>query len=138
MSVRVGILNLLADLRRDREIGVLLITHDLASARYSTTSTLVMYAGRILEAGPTAELIASPQHPYTQLLVESVPRRGAAARPAAKHAPGDRPAGGPARPAGCPFATRCPFRMPQCDTTMPGVTWLGDGRWLRCHRYPPD
>ena len=137
MSVRVGILNLLADLRADREIGLLLITHDLASARYSTERTLVMYAGRILEAGPTAELIARPEHPYTRLLVESVPRR-AAARPPAERAARDRAADGRDRAAGCPFVSRCPVRMSQCETTMPGVTRLGDGRWLRCHRYPAD
>jgi len=136
MSVRVGILNLLADLRRDRGIGLLLITHDLASARYASSRTLVMYAGRILESGPTGELIASPRHPYTQLLVESVPRRTAAGAPAPR-SPRDRAAAIPGGPAGCPFAARCPSRMPVCETTMPGVSRLGDGRWLRCHLFGP-
>jgi peptide/nickel transport system ATP-binding protein len=136
VSVRVGILNLLGDLRRDRGIGLLLITHDLASARYSTSQTMVMYAGRILESGPTEELIASPRHPYTQLLVESVPRRGTV-RAAAERPVRDRAAGSTGRVAGCPFTARCPSRMPQCETTMPGVSWPSPGRWLRCHLYPP-
>jgi peptide/nickel transport system ATP-binding protein len=136
VSVRVGILNLLDDLRRDRGIGLLLITHDLASARYSTSQTLVMYAGRILESGPTAELIATPRHPYTQLLVESVPRRGTI-RTAGERPVRDRLAGSPGRAAGCPFAARCPSRMPECETSMPAVSWLSAGRWLRCHLYPP-
>jgi peptide/nickel transport system ATP-binding protein len=95
MSVRVGILNLLADLRADREIGLLLITHDLASARYSTERTLVMYAGRILEAGPTAELIAGPDPPPSA-------RHGTGRRTAGTARPGARSSAG-AR-SGCPSA----------------------------------
>jgi peptide/nickel transport system ATP-binding protein len=135
VSVRVGILNLLGDLRRDRRIGLLLITHDLASARYSTSQTLVMYAGRILESGPSTDLIASPRHPYTQLLVESVPRR-------AGEPPGPAPVAaarppGPLADTGCPFAPRCPQRLPQCASVMPGPEPAGPGRWVRCHLYGP-
>jgi peptide/nickel transport system ATP-binding protein len=132
VSVRVGILNLLGDLRAQRGIGLLLITHDLASARYSTSHTLVMYAGKILESGPSQELIAAPRHPYTQLLVSSVPRRTAATLDQPRP---ERRAAGPPSAAGCPFAARCPSRMPQCDTTMPGVQWLDAKRWVRCHLY---
>ncbi|HEY1618068.1 MAG TPA: ABC transporter ATP-binding protein [Streptosporangiaceae bacterium] len=132
VSVRVGILNLLGDLRRDRGIGMLLITHDLASARYSTDSVMVMYAGRILESGPSGDLITSPQHPYTRLLVSSVPRRSGA-RPAEAV----RQAGQGAAQAGCPFTARCPSRMTVCETTMPGVTQLAPGRFVRCHLHGP-
>jgi peptide/nickel transport system ATP-binding protein len=149
VSVRVGILNLLGGLREDRGIGLLLITHDLGSARYSTSHTLVMYAGHILESGPTRELIAAPQHPYTKLLVASAPRR-AGLRPVADGVPdrvparmtdgvaaGGRGAGQPAPVAGCPFAPRCPARLSQCATTMPGQQWLSASRWVRCHLYGP-
>ena len=148
VSVRVGILNLLGDLRRDRGIGLLLITHDLASARYSTSHTLVMYAGRIVESGPSQELIAAPRHPYARLLVGSVPRRagvhaapdppaaGSAASSAASSAAGSGAAGQPGL-TGCPFAPRCPARMPQCEIAMPGPEWLDAGRWVRCHLYGP-
>jgi peptide/nickel transport system ATP-binding protein len=134
VSVRVGILNLLGSLREDRGIGLLLITHDLGSARYSTSQTLVMYAGRILESGPSADLIATPQHPYTKLLVGSVPRRGGVRAPVDEQAAG---AGQPAPVAGCPFAPRCPVRLSQCDTVMPGQEWLSESRWVRCHLFGP-
>jgi peptide/nickel transport system ATP-binding protein len=150
VSVRVGILNLLRSLREERGIGLLLITHDLGSARYSTSRTLVMYAGSILESGPSAELIAAPQHPYTKLLVGSVPRRPgirgvvdgpvpAGAGPAAG-ADGPVPGGGAGQPApvaGCPFAPRCPVRLSQCGTVMPGREWLSESRWVRCHLFGP-
>jgi peptide/nickel transport system ATP-binding protein len=135
VSVRIGILNLLGSLRKDRGIGLLLITHDLGSARYSTTSTLVMYAGRILESGPTRELIAAPRHPYTELLVRSAPRRTGAERATSRsenHAQAEAVAGG-----GCPFAPRCPSRLEQCGAVMPGVERLGADRWVRCHLYGP-
>jgi peptide/nickel transport system ATP-binding protein len=138
VSVRIGILNLLGSLRADRGIGLLLITHDLGSARYSTTSTLVMYAGRILESGPTQELIAAPKHPYTDLLVRSAPRRSSAGiAPGPSQAEGRTAAQPAVSSVGCPFAPRCPARMQQCDTLMPGVELLGDGRWVRCHLYGP-
>ena len=88
-----------------------------------------MYAGRILESGPSGELIAAPRHPYTQLLVESVPRRGPSRPPAPAAARAGR---GAARPGctGCPFAARCPSRMPVCDTTMPGPEYLAQSRPL--------
>jgi peptide/nickel transport system ATP-binding protein len=138
VSVRIGILNLLGRLRQDRGIGLLLITHDLGSARYSTSRTLVMYAGRILESGPTQELIAGPKHPYTDLLVRSAPRRGGAVAPPDPPRASQRAAAQPeAVASGCPFAPRCPARMRQCETVMPGVEWLGEGRWVRCHLYGP-
>jgi peptide/nickel transport system ATP-binding protein len=137
VSVRVGILNLLDQLRETRRIGLLLITHDLASARYSTSVTLVMYAGYLLESGPSTKLIADPKHPYTQLLVSSVPRR---TRPSSQF---PEPAANPAladtspQRRGCPFAQRCPHRMPVCVSSMPGVQPVGPGRWVRCHLYGP-
>lgn len=136
VSIRAGILNLLDDLRRTRGVGMLLITHDLASAHYSTERTLVMYAGYLVESAPTEALIASPKHPYSQLLVQSVPRRSnagtalpaTARQDAARDLPGET---------GCPFAPRCPQRLPACQTTMPGVERLGDDRWVRCHLFGP-
>jgi peptide/nickel transport system ATP-binding protein len=134
VSVRVGILNTLTDLRQERDIGLLLITHDLASARYSTSHTLVMFAGRILEYGPSEQLIDDPKHPYTQLLISSVPRRERRAT-AVDHREPAQPA--PPSSSGCPFAPRCPSRLPQCTTVMPGVESTGAERWVRCHLFGP-
>jgi peptide/nickel transport system ATP-binding protein len=135
VSVRVGILNLLEELRHLRNIGLLLITHDLASARYSTDSTLVMYAGFILEAGPTDALIASPKHPYTQLLISCIPRRSQR-RPVLSNivrTPTENIATPDRR--GCPFVARCPCRMALCEAVMPPPSPIGDDRWVRCHLY---
>ncbi|WP_455357072.1 ABC transporter ATP-binding protein [Streptomyces sp. SYSU K217416] len=76
VSVQAQILNLLADIREQTRIGYLFITHDLGVVRCVTDEVIVMRHGRIVEAGATAEVLAAPQHPYTQLLLESVPRPG--------------------------------------------------------------
>ncbi|MFG2334867.1 ABC transporter ATP-binding protein [Streptomyces sp. NPDC048604] len=76
VSVQAQILNLLADIREQTPIGYLFITHDLGVVRCVTDEVLVMHHGRVVEAGATAEVLAAPQHPYTRLLLESVPRPG--------------------------------------------------------------
>ena len=69
-SIRIGVLNLLRDLKEQRGIAIVLITHDLASARYLADRTVVLFRGRVVEAGTTSELLAAPQHSYTQRLIE--------------------------------------------------------------------
>ncbi|MDJ0385561.1 ABC transporter ATP-binding protein [Streptomyces sp. G-G2] len=76
VSVQAQVLNLLADIREQTCIGYLFITHDLGVVRCVTDDVIVMRGGRIAEAGPTARVLADPQHPYTRLLLESVPRPG--------------------------------------------------------------
>ena len=73
VSIRIGLLNLMAKLRDEQGVSILYITHDIASARYVADRLIVMYAGQIAEAGPVEEVLASPRHPYTQLLVSAVP-----------------------------------------------------------------
>lgn len=73
VSIRLGVLNLLADLQREENLGVLYITHDLATARHFSDEILVMYQGEIVESGPSDDVILNPQHPYTQLLAEAAP-----------------------------------------------------------------
>jgi peptide/nickel transport system ATP-binding protein len=77
VSIRIGLLNLMADLKRELGIAFLYITHDLASARYVADEVLVMYAGRIVEKGPTDAVLQTPLHAYTRLLLASVPDPGA-------------------------------------------------------------
>ncbi len=74
VSIRIGVLNLMADLKRELGIAFLYITHDIASARYAADEVLVMYAGRIVEHGPTDAVLQSPRHEYTRLLLSAVPR----------------------------------------------------------------
>ncbi|MFJ6702278.1 MULTISPECIES: ABC transporter ATP-binding protein [unclassified Streptomyces] len=76
VSVQAQILNLLADIREETRTGYLFITHDLGVVRCVTDEVVVMRRGRVVEAGPTTEVLAAPQHPYTRLLLESVPRPG--------------------------------------------------------------
>lgn len=132
VSVRLGILNLLEDLKRDRQLAALYITHDIATARYFAEETAVMYAGHLVEQGPSQEITDNPRHPYTQLLIESVPN------------PKRKIETGKARRAvdiplwtrdsrGCPFVSRCPRASSICKETMPGPTIVGAGHIVRCH-----
>ena len=84
VSVRLGILNLLNDMKRQLRLAVLYITHDIATARYVAEEIMVMYAGQIVEWGETERVLSDPQHPYTRLLLSAVPdpdRRFGDARP---------------------------------------------------------
>lgn len=132
VSVRLGILNLLEDLKQQRKVASLYITHDIATARYFAEDTAVMYAGHVVEQGPSEAITADPRHPYTQLLIESVPNpknkiTGSSARRAT-----DIPLW-TAESRGCPFASRCPRVTDICREAMPGPTAVGEGHTARCH-----
>ena len=73
VSIRIGLLNLMAKLRDEEGVSILYITHDIASARYVADRLIVMYAGQIAESGPIEDVLADPKHPYTQLLLSAVP-----------------------------------------------------------------
>jgi peptide/nickel transport system ATP-binding protein len=73
VSIRLGVLNLLADLQREENLGVFYITHDLATARHFSDDILVMFKGEIVERGPADDVILNPQHEYTRLLAEAAP-----------------------------------------------------------------
>jgi peptide/nickel transport system ATP-binding protein len=132
VSIRMGVLNLMERLKEERGIACVYITHDLASARYIGDQTIVMYAGYMVEGGDSEELMARAAHPYTQLLLSAVPDPHAGLR--SRRLAGR--AGVPSRidpTPGCPFAGRCPHTMDVCRKTMPGVSRVGPGHWLRCH-----
>jgi oligopeptide/dipeptide ABC transporter ATP-binding protein len=134
VSIRVGILNLLARLKRERGLGILLITHDLASARYLADRVLVLYRGQVVEDGPIEAVIERPLHPYTRSLLAAIadggPLGGPAAAPQGPAAP-SRPARG-----GCPFAARCGEVEPRCLEEAPAAVVAPDGRRVRCHHTP--
>ncbi len=137
VSIRIGILNLMARLRDEDNIAFLYVTHDLASARYFADETMVMYAGRTVESGGTEELIADPKHPYTQLLLSAVPDPARGLRTQEVDIKGEVPIFG-VTGQGCPFAARCPFVMAKCREVMPPVTPLSDSRWVRCYLFGED
>ena len=135
VSIRMGILNLMAKLRDENNIAFLYVTHDLASARYFADDTLVMYAGYIVEKAESEDLVQDAKHPYTQLLLAAVPDPARGLKTSEEiDARGENPTFGALGP-GCPFAARCPHVMDKCRAAMPPVTPLSDSRWVRCYLY---
>ncbi len=134
VSIRLGILNLMAELREKQGIGFLYVTHDLASARYFSDEILVMYAGFIVEQATSEELISNPKHPYTQMLLAAVPDPSRGLKTEDADVQGEIPdltdLG-----SGCPFAPRCKHVMDACHEAMPEPSPLEDGRWVRCYLY---
>jgi peptide/nickel transport system ATP-binding protein len=115
VTVQKQILELLDRLRRDMQLGLLFITHDLGVVARVADRVAVMYAGRIIEEGPTAEVLRSPQHPYTKGLLLASPRLE---RGKLKPIPGSVPQL-TALPPGCAFSPRCEFRREECDRAVP-------------------
>lgn len=135
VSIRVGVLNLIDRLKHERGISFLYITHDIASARYIADKTNVMYAGRMVEGAESTELIVEPAHPYTKMLLAAVPNPHAGLRTQEVPVRGEIPSLIDPPP-GCPFEPRCPYAMDACRQTMPGISWLNQRHWVRCHLYP--
>jgi oligopeptide/dipeptide ABC transporter ATP-binding protein len=124
VSIRAEILNLLASLAREQGIGVLMITHDMATVAAYSDRLAVMYLGRIVETGPTLEVLARPGHPYTRALLSVVPVPHPSRRRARIILSGETP--DPSRvPSGCRFHPRCPEAFERCpreDPTLRSVT----------------
>jgi peptide/nickel transport system ATP-binding protein len=132
VSIRLGVLNLLSGLSTASKLAMLYITHDIASARYSASEILVMYAGELIEGGSAEDVTQRPAHPYTALLVGSAPdpaRRGQLASMASRSG---EPPDLVNPPKGCRFATRCPHVMTVCTEQSPVQAEVGPGHWARC------
>ena len=134
VSVQAQILNLLQELRRELNLTFVIVTHNLAVVEHMADRVAVMYLGRLIESGPTAQIFSAPRHPYTQTLLDSVltpdPTRGL---PESALGPGFPNPLDP--PPGCAFHPRCPKVMPQCKTQRPGAT-RDSARMVECHLYP--
>lgn len=130
VSIRLDILELFARLKRERRLAILLITHDLASARHLADRILVLFRGRIVEDGPTSMVVEHPAHPYTRALLDAISEREFPA--VAGSTVGDADA----TVEGCPFRLRCPEAMAVCEVEDPGPRRV-DARVVRCHLYPP-
>jgi len=136
VTIQAQILELLGRLQRELDMAVLLITHDLGVVAETCDEVVVMYAGRIVEAAPTAALLAAPRHPYTAGLLASVPRLDDS---------GDRlneiPGMVPplhARPPGCKFQDRCPRVQDRCRAEEPPLEPLAPGHLVRCFFPVPE
>ncbi|BDG59288.1 dipeptide ABC transporter ATP-binding protein [Caldinitratiruptor microaerophilus] len=136
-TLRVQILDLIRRLQRDLNLAVLLITHDLRTAAALARQLVVMYAGRVVEAGPAADVLRHPAHPYTAELLAALPEPGHRAGSGAAAIPGLPPAPGEV-PEGCPYAPRCPVVLPVCRVNRPPLTRLQPGREAACWQVRPQ
>jgi len=136
VSIRMGILNMMAGLRDERGLSYLYITHDLASARYIADQTLVLYAGHLVEAAESEEVMVRPLHPYTQLLLSAVPDPAAGLVQKRVEARGEIPTVINPQP-GCRFANRCPHVMDICRRATPEIYQPQPGHRVRCYLYAP-
>ncbi len=132
VTIQAQILELIAELNRDFNTAIVLISHDLGVIASVCSRVVVMYAGEVVEEGPTEQILSDPRHPYTWALINAVPRID-------RHVPGQRrlvtiegtPPDPLNHPSGCRFAPRCPFRIAKCDE-HPDLTNLMPGRKARC------
>jgi oligopeptide/dipeptide ABC transporter ATP-binding protein len=129
VTIQAQILSLLDELCHDLGASVVFITHDLGVIAGLADDLLVMYAGRVIEQGPTEAIFDHPQHPYTQGLLRSVPRIDS---DAPLQAIGGKPPTGERRPSGCPFHPRCERARPGCSEQQPSLLPMGDKHLAAC------
>jgi len=137
VSIRIGLLNLMAELRRSEGVSFLYITHDIASARYVADRLVIMYAGHIVESGPTESVLANPKHPYTDLLLGAVPDPRAPLTAAVEGDTGEPPKVIDPTP-GCRFRWRCPLAIDKCHEVTPTLRVLGENHKAACHVAEAD
>jgi oligopeptide/dipeptide ABC transporter ATP-binding protein len=130
VTIQAQIIELLARLRGQLGMAILLITHNLGIVGDLADQVAVMYAGQIVETAPALDLLRQPLHPYTQALMNSVPRMDGDAR-RLQAIPGGVPQLG-AWPSGCHFHPRCPRAQPACSQTAPNLLEVAPGRQVRC------
>jgi peptide/nickel transport system ATP-binding protein len=130
VSIRAGVLNMMASLRDQEGVSLLYITHDIASARYVADRIVVLYAGHMVEAGPTEAVLGDPKHPYTRLLLSAV------ADPREKDEQVSADTGEPPKvinpSEGCRFRWRCPYAIEKCSQVTPRPTPIGSSE-VACH-----
>ncbi|MCX7287346.1 MAG: ABC transporter ATP-binding protein [Rhodobacterales bacterium] len=132
VSVQAEVLNLLSDLRRDMGLAYLIITHNLALVRHVADRIVVLYLGRVVEEGPTAQVFAAPAHPYTASLIAAEPKPDPRKRRADLAIRGEVPSV-LNRPKGCEFHTRCPMARDICRQMAPALAPTAPDRLARCH-----
>lgn len=131
VSIQAQILNLFMDLREELGLTYLFISHDLGVVQRISDRTAIMYLGRIVETGPTQDIFTRPRHPYTQALLDEVPRLSNRKR-RFHGIQGEIPS--PLHPtAGCHFHPRCPHATARCKTEQPLLQTLGAGHQAACH-----
>jgi len=134
MSIQAQIVNLLIQLREQLGLTLLFISHDLDVVQYLCDRVVVLYLGRVMEIAPTADLFASPAHPYTRALLSAAPIPDPEQAAPRVDLQGDPPS--PLNPpSGCVFRTRCPHAVSACAETVPELTPTTSGRLVACWRH---
>ena len=131
VSIQAQVLNLFMELRADLGLTYVFISHDLGVIRHLADRVMVMYLGRIVESGPCKELFERPNHPYTQALLEQIPRLDLRRQEYAMIA-GEIPSALDP-PSGCHFHTRCPKASVRCRSEAPALREIAPGRSAACH-----
>lgn len=132
LMVQAQVLALLDDLKQERDLTLMFITHDLSVLTYACEGLAIMYAGRIVEQGPSSEVFANPSHPYTRALAAAFPTIGdTTSRMAPSGLGGDPPTPG-SLPQGCPFHPRCPLAEEGCLVNEPELRISGVERSAAC------
>jgi peptide/nickel transport system ATP-binding protein len=133
VSVQATVLNLLVELQREARTSYVFISHDLSVVRHVADRVLVLYQGRVCEAGSEAQVFSSPWHPYTEALLSAVPSLSTTAPAGAIRLDGPAP-GQAAAPTGCPFHLRCPRKLGSvCEREVPPLLPVGPGHGIACH-----
>jgi oligopeptide/dipeptide ABC transporter ATP-binding protein len=132
VTVQAQILDLLREMKRELDLSLLLITHDLGVVAETADRVAVMYAGRIVEEGPVRQILRAPLHPYTQGLLASIPGQATGRRLKAIDGVVPNPM---ALPPGCAFAPRCPHRMERCSQAAPALVAIDEARRVRCYLH---
>jgi len=132
VSIQAQVLNLLADLREEFHLTILLVSHDLAVVHHFTERVLVMYLGKVVEEAPSEQLYAQPKHPYTRALLDCIPSIDPATRGRMRPLAGEIPT--PLNPpTGCRFHPRCPLAQPVCAEVEPPLELKAEGHLAACH-----
>ena len=130
VTIQAQYLSLLRELQRAQHLAMIFITHNLGIVARMCDAVAVMYAGRIVEAGPVRQIFSAPRHPYTRALIESIPRLGESnGRLTAIEGQPPDPA---SLPGGCAFHPRCPVRLEKCATESPHDSVVGAGHRTAC------
>jgi peptide/nickel transport system ATP-binding protein len=132
--VQRQILDVIRDLQRKLSLSMILVTHDISVVAYVSDKVVVMYAGRVVETGSTADVLERPRHPYMMGLTNAFPDLDTAAHDLVPIDGSPPDLASP--PSGCRFAPRCPFLLPRCETDDPASVAMGEGQSVACHRAP--
>jgi peptide/nickel transport system ATP-binding protein len=130
--VQRQILDVIRELQRKLSLSMILVTHDISVVAYVSDKVVVMYAGRVVETGSTADVLERPRHPYMMGLTNAFPDLDAAAHDLVPIDGSPPDLASP--PSGCRFSPRCPFSLPRCETDDPASETMGEGRAVACHR----